>query len=148
MSRLLDVFDLRQPLLRSLADGLPAFGSCAGMIMLATDILDPASAQRPRGAGHRCSGQRLRPAERIVRGRPYGRRRSRPGGAGSVHPRPWVERVGDQVQVLARVGDHPVAVRQGAVLATSFHPEITGDLRLHQRFLTLVTTRIAAVGHR
>ena len=52
---------------------------------------------------------------------------------------PWVERTGPAVQVLARVGEHPVAVRQGRVLATSFHPEVSGDDRLHALFLTMVT---------
>ena len=51
---------------------------------------------------------------------------------------PWVERAGPDVTVLARVGEHPVAVRQGKVLATSFHPEVSGDDRLHALFLDIV----------
>jgi 5'-phosphate synthase pdxT subunit len=54
---------------------------------------------------------------------------------------PWVERVGDGVQVLARAADHPVAVRQGRMLATAFHPEITGDRRVHRLFVDIVTGR-------
>lgn len=53
---------------------------------------------------------------------------------------PWVERVGDGVQVLARAAGHIVAVRQGAVLATAFHPEMTGDRRIHQLFVDIVTS--------
>ena len=60
-------------------------------------------------------------------------------GVGPVHGvfirAPWVERVGPDVEVLARVGEHPVAVRQGSVLATSFHPELTDDARLHEAFI-------------
>ena len=56
---------------------------------------------------------------------------------------PWVEEVGPGVEVLARVGDHPVAVRQGPVLATSFHPEISGDLRVHRYFVDLVRETVA-----
>ncbi|MBU3750380.1 MAG: pyridoxal 5'-phosphate synthase glutaminase subunit PdxT, partial [Mycobacterium sp.] len=52
---------------------------------------------------------------------------------------PWVERVGPEVEVLARAGDHIVAVRQGRVLATAFHPEVTGDRRVHQLFVDMVT---------
>jgi 5'-phosphate synthase pdxT subunit len=54
---------------------------------------------------------------------------------------PWVERVGPEVQVLARTGEHIVAVRQGAVLATAFHPEVTGDRRVHKLFVDIVTGR-------
>jgi 5'-phosphate synthase pdxT subunit len=63
-------------------------------------------------------------------------------GVGTVHGvfirAPWVERVGPDVEVLARVGEHPVAVRQGSVVATSFHPELTDDARLHEAFVTRI----------
>jgi pyridoxal 5'-phosphate synthase pdxT subunit len=54
---------------------------------------------------------------------------------------PWVERVGAHVQVLARAAGHPVAVRQGSVLATAFHPEMTGDRRIHRLFVDMVNGR-------
>jgi 5'-phosphate synthase pdxT subunit len=54
---------------------------------------------------------------------------------------PWVEKAGDAVTVLARVGEHPVAVRQGHLLATSFHPELTGDTRMHELFVEMVQKR-------
>jgi pyridoxal 5'-phosphate synthase pdxT subunit len=65
-------------------------------------------------------------------------------GVGEVHGvfirAPWVERVGADVEVLACVGEHPVAVRQGSLLATSFHPELTDDHRLHELFLTSIVS--------
>jgi len=137
--RLLDVFELREPLAERLAAGLPAFGSCAGMIVLATEILDGRADQRPLGA-----------IDIVVRRNAFGRQvdsfetdleidEVAGGPLRAVFIRaPWVERTGPDVTVLARVGEHPVAVRQGTVLATSFHPEVSGDDRLHALFLALV----------
>ena len=139
--RLLDVFDLRAPLVARLQDGLPAFGSCAGMIVLATEILDGRPDQRPLGA-----------IDIVVRRNAFGRQVDSfesdlkitgiDGGPvrGVFIRAPWVERTGPGVTVLASVGEHPVAVRQGNVLATSFHPEVSGDDRLHELFLGIVTS--------
>lgn len=139
--RLLDVFELRRPLTERLAAGLPAFGSCAGMIVLADEILDGRPDQQP-----------LHAIDIVVRRNAFGRQVDSfetdldvdgvPDGAVSaVFIRaPWVERTGPDVTVLARVGEHPVAVRQGNVLATSFHPEVSGDDRLHALFLQIVQT--------
>jgi len=139
ISRLLDVFDLRQALTERLAAGLPAYGSCAGMIMLAHRILDARSGQVPLAA-----------LDITVRRNAFGRQvdsfeATMPvtGVAGgdlrAVFIRaPWVESVGADVQVLAAVDGHPVAVRSERVLATSFHPEITGDTRIHQLFVEMV----------
>jgi 5'-phosphate synthase pdxT subunit len=138
--RLLDVFELREPLVRRLAGGLPAFGSCAGMIVLAGTILDGRADQVPLGA-----------IDIVVRRNAFGRQVDSfetdldvagvPGGpVRAVFIRaPWVERAGPGVEVLARVGEHSVAVRQGRVLATSFHPEVSGDDRLHRLFLDMLT---------
>ena len=63
------------------------------------------------------------------------------GPAHAFHPRPWVEQVGPEVAVLARADEHIVAVRQGPVLATAFHPEMTGDRRMHRLFVDIVTGR-------
>lgn len=137
--RLLDVFELREPLQQRLSAGLPAFGSCAGMIVLASEILDGRPDQRPLGA-----------LDITVRRNAFGRQVDSfetdlgidgvPGEP--VHAvfirAPWVERSGAGVTVLAAVGEHPVAVRQGNVLATSFHPEVSGDDRLHALFLRIV----------
>ena len=139
--RLLDVFDLRAPLVARLQDGLPAFGSCAGMIVLATEILDGRPDQRPLGA-----------IDIVVRRNAFGRQVDSfesdlaitgiDGGPvrGVFIRAPWVERTGPGVTVLASVREHPVAVRQGNVLATSFHPEVSGDDRLHELFLGIVTS--------
>ena len=137
--RLLDVFELREPLQQRLAGGLPAFGSCAGMIVLASEILDGRPDQRPLAA-----------LDITVRRNAFGRQvdsfetdlavQGLPGEP--VHAvfirAPWVERAGPDVAVLAAVGEHPVAVRQGTVMATSFHPEVSGDDRLHALFLGIV----------
>ena len=140
--RLLDVFELRGPLSERLTAGLPAFGSCAGMIVLAGEILDGRPDQEP-----------LRAIDIVVRRNAFGRQVDSfetdlelDGVAGgpirAVFIRaPWVERVGPDVQVLARVGEHPVAVRQGRVLATSFHPEVAGDDRLHALFLSVIAAQ-------
>jgi len=137
--RLLDVFDLREPLTARLKAGLPAFGSCAGMIVLATQILDGRADQAPLGA-----------IDIVVRRNAFGRQVDSfesdlevtdvDGGPvrGVFIRAPWVESTGPEVTVLARVGEHAVAVRQGSVLATSFHPEVSGDDRLHALFLTMV----------
>ncbi|GAA1015471.1 MULTISPECIES: pyridoxal 5'-phosphate synthase glutaminase subunit PdxT [Tsukamurella] len=146
MSRLLGVFDLYDPLRAALADGLPAYGSCAGMILLASEVLDT----RPDA---RC----LSAIDMTVRRNAFGRQvdsfETDLDVAGIDGPpvravfirAPWVERVGDGVDVLARVpaeaGESAgtvVAVQQGVTLATSFHPEVTGDLRIHEHFVAMV----------
>lgn len=148
MSLLLREFGLLDPLRRRLADGMPAYGSCAGMILLATEIIDagePGRAASPLGG-----------IDMAVRRNAFGRQvdsfegdidfRGLDGPAHAVFIRaPWVERVGPRVDVLARApgatGDHIVAVRQDRVLATAFHPEITGDRRVHRLFVDIVTGR-------
>ena len=141
MSHLLRELDLLEPLRARLADGLPAYGACAGMILLASEILDA-------GAGGR-EALPLRGIDMTVRRNAFGRQVDSFEGdvafAGLDDPvravfirAPWVERVGEDVQVLARAAGHPVAVRQGRVLATAFHPEITGDRRVHRLFVDLV----------
>lgn len=144
MSKLADVFELREPITKRIAAGMPVYGSCAGMIMLATEVLDG----RPDQRGF--DGIRM-----VVRRNAFGRQVDSfeapveiAGVPGSpfhaVFIRaPWVERVSEEVEVLGRVTEGPaagriVAVRQGNLLATSFHPELTGDLRVHRLFVDLV----------
>ncbi|WP_328857840.1 pyridoxal 5'-phosphate synthase glutaminase subunit PdxT [Williamsia herbipolensis] len=144
MSRLLDLLDLLVPLRTRLAEGLPAYGSCAGMILLASDVLDT----RP-------DAHHLDALDITVRRNAFGRQVQSfetdidiadvPGGPmRAVFIRaPWVEATGAGVTVLGRVPDGPaagrvVAVRQGSVVATSFHPEVTGDLRIHRYFTDIV----------
>jgi len=141
MSHLLLDLDLLEPLRARLADGLPAYGACAGMILLATKILDA-------GANGR-EALPLRAIDMTVRRNAFGRQVDSFEGdivfAGLGDPvravfirAPWVERAGDNVQVLAKAAGHVVAVRQGAMLATAFHPEMTGDRRIHQLFVDIV----------
>lgn len=142
MSHLLREFDLLEPLRDRLAEGMPAYGSCAGMILLATEILDAGVPGR--------EALPLRAIDMSVRRNAFGRQVDSFEGdidfdgldspAHAVFIRaPWVERVGPDVRVLARAGDHIVAVRQGSVLATAFHPEMTGDRRVHKLFVDIVT---------
>ena len=145
MSHLLVDLGLLEPLRARLADGLPAYGSCAGMILLATEILDAGANGRealPLGA-----------IDMTVRRNAFGRQVDSFEGdvafAGLDDPvravfirAPWVERAGDGVQVLARAGGHIVAVRQGQMLATAFHPEMTGDRRVHRLFVDMVTGEV------
>ncbi len=142
MSHLLLDFDLLDPLRARLADGLPAYGACAGMILLASEILDAGARGR--------QALPLRAIDMTVRRNAFGRQvDSFEGDVGfegfddpvrAVFIRaPWVERTGDDVRVLASAAGHPVAVRQGPMLATAFHPEVTGDRRVHQLFVDIVT---------
>ena len=144
MSHLLRELDLLEPLRDRLADGFPAYGACAGMILLASDILDA-------GVGGR-EAVPLRGIDMTVRRNAFGRQVDSFEGdvefSGFDKPvrgvfirAPWVERVGDGVQVLARAAGHAVAVRQGRVLATAFHPEMTGDRRIHRLFVDIVRGR-------
>ncbi|GFG85398.1 pyridoxal 5'-phosphate synthase glutaminase subunit PdxT [Mycolicibacter algericus] len=141
MSHLLRELELVDVLRARLADGMPAYGSCAGMILLASEIVDA-------GADGRAAIP-LAGIDMTVRRNAFGRQVdsfegdvSFAGLAEPVHAvfirAPWVEHVGPEVQVLAEVAGHPVAVRQGGVLATSFHPEVTGDRRIHRLFVDIV----------
>jgi len=141
MSRLLTTSGLFEALAERLSDGLPVFGTCAGMILLATEIVDGRADQRCFGA-----------IDVAVRRNAFGRQRESfeaplavSGLAGGDFPAtfiraPVVERVGNGVEVLASVatgdgGRQPVLCRQGPVLVAAFHPELSDDLRLHQAFL-------------
>ncbi|MGH4022584.1 MAG: pyridoxal 5'-phosphate synthase glutaminase subunit PdxT [Pseudonocardiaceae bacterium] len=148
MSRLLVAFELLEPLRERLRAGMPAYGSCAGMILLGKRVLDGRPDQ-----------QQLSAIDAVVRRNAFGRQVDsfeadldfagvEGGPVRAVFIRaPWVEEAGPDVEVLARVPDVPsagtaagmiVAVRQGRVLATAFHPELTGDRRVHQLFCDTV----------
>jgi len=137
-------FDLLDPLRKRIADGMPAYGSCAGMILLADRVLDGVQGQQTLGG-----------LDVTVRRNAFGRQvdsfeESIPvtgidgGPFHAVFIRaPWVESVGQDVQILGMVEGGPsagriVAVRQGGLLATSFHPELAGDARLHALFVEIV----------
>lgn len=138
MSHLLREFELLEPLRARIAAGLPCYGSCAGMILLATEINDAGTLGR--------EAVPLAGIDMTVRRNAFGRQVDSfegdidfEGLDTPVHAvfirAPWVERVGADVKVLARAADHIVAVRQGSMLATSFHPEMTGDRRIHKLFV-------------
>ncbi len=141
MSKLLDSSGLRAPLAERLAGGMPALGTCAGMILLATEVLDG-----------RADQESLATIDVTVRRNAFGRQVNSFeadldltwGGAavegGPFHAvfirAPVVEAAGAAVEVLATVGDRPVLARQGSTVVASFHPELTDDLRLHRLFLS------------
>ena len=146
IGRLLVAFDLMEPLRAAVADGLPVYGSCAGMILLARDVLDGRPDQPTLGVldvtvRRNAFGRQVQSAEADLAFAGI-RHPDRPVHAVFIRA-PWVERVGAGVDVLARVpaGDaagRVVAVRSGALLATAFHPELTGDTRVHELFVAMV----------
>ena len=151
IDKLLHIFELFEPLRAAIAGGLPAYGSCAGMILLARRIEDGIEGQRTLGA-----------LDVTVRRNAFGRQVDsfetdlafeglEDGAERPVHAvfirAPWVEQVGQGVQVLATVeggqaAGRIVAVREGNVMATSFHPEISGDHRVHSMFVQIVADRL------
>lgn len=138
ISKLLDTSGLREPLAARLADGMPALGTCAGMILLARSVLDGRPDQRSFGA-----------VDIAVRRNAFGRQVDsfeadlRVAGASGEEPpihaafirAPVIEEAGPDVDVLASVGDRPVLARQGPVIVASFHPELTDETRLHTLML-------------
>jgi len=143
MSMLLGSSGLMSPLAERLAGGMPVLGTCAGMILLATDVVDGRADQR-------CFGT----VDITVRRNAFGRQVDsfeadldvRPAGAeiegGSFHAvfirAPVIEAAGPDVEVWATVDGRPVLARQGGAVVASFHPELTDDLRLHRLFLSLI----------
>jgi pyridoxal 5'-phosphate synthase pdxT subunit len=162
MSKLSIDFGLFDPIAERIAGGMPVYGSCAGMIMLASEILDGRPDQRTFAG-----------IDMTVRRNAFGRQvdsfeASVPiediegGPFQAVFIRaPWVEKVAAEVTVLGQVSavrhaepgfdagaltGRIVAVRQGNLLATSFHPELTGDLRIHHYFVEMVRAHVASAG--
>ena len=155
MGKLAEAFGVLEPLRKLVAGGMPAYGSCAGMILLADRMVDGVPGQQTIGG-----------LDVVVRRNAFGRQvhsfeTDLPfAGLSSDEPvhavfirAPWVESVGDDVEVLARVPADAeaddaalgriVAVRQGHLLATSFHPELTGDARVHELFVRMVRERVS-----
>ncbi|MFJ9108351.1 pyridoxal 5'-phosphate synthase glutaminase subunit PdxT [Streptomyces sp. NPDC102283] len=139
MSKLAVLFGMMEPLRGRVRAGMPVYGTCAGMILLAEKILDPRSGQETVGG-----------IDMIVRRNAFGRQNEsfeaavEVGGVeggpvdGVFIRAPWVESVGAETEVIAEHGGHIVAVRQKNALATSFHPELTGDHRVHALFADMV----------
>jgi 5'-phosphate synthase pdxT subunit len=150
IAKLADRFGLLQPLRKAVANGLPVYGSCAGMILLADRILDAPADQETIGG-----------LDVTVRRNAFGRQVDSFESdvavegldGGPVHAvfirAPWVEEAGERVEVLGRVvggaaDGRIVAVRQGHLVATSFHPELTGDRRVHALFVDIVRSSLAS----
>ncbi|WP_083966888.1 pyridoxal 5'-phosphate synthase glutaminase subunit PdxT [Demequina globuliformis] len=143
MDKLLRAFDLREPLLARLADGLPVLGSCAGMIMLARDLVDGIEGQQTLGAipmtvRRNAFGRQVDSSEVELVWELDGSQMH-----GTFIRAPWVESHDGDVEVLATATGpdgqrHPVAVRRGRAIATAFHPEISSDTRVHELLLGLV----------
>jgi len=144
MWKLAVIFDLMEPLRKRLGSGLPAFGSCAGMIMLADRLRDGIEGQETAGG-----------IDMTVRRNAFGRQVDSFEADITLHDipgpdfravfirAPWVEQTGPDVEIIgteSRTG-RIVAVRQGPVLATAFHPELTPDLRIHSLFVEMVRER-------
>ncbi|GAB3149043.1 pyridoxal 5'-phosphate synthase glutaminase subunit PdxT [Microbispora hainanensis] len=139
MWKLAVTFELLEPLRLRIKEGMPAYGSCAGMIMLADRIEGGIEGQETLGG-----------IDMVVRRNAFGRQVDSFeadldfAGRGTIRAvfirAPWVESLGPDVEVLGRTeaGDRIVAVRQGPLLATSFHPELTGDARVHSYFVEMV----------
>jgi len=144
MARLAVVLDMLEPLQKAVASGLPTYGSCAGMILLADRLVDAPPGQATIGGLHvtvrrNAFGRQVDSFEADLDVQVFG-----PPPMRAVFIRaPWVEHADDGVTVLATIDADGsagtiVAVEQGPLLATSFHPELTGDVRMHQHFLRLV----------
>ena len=150
IEKLLRAFDLFEPVRERLRAGLPAYGSCAGMILLADRVVGGIEGQTTLGG-----------LDITVRRNAFGRQvhsfetdldvvgvEGEPVHAVFIRA-PWVEEAGPRAEVLAAVGEGPaagriVAVRQGGLLATSFHPEVTGDMRVHRLFVQIVRDAVDA----
>ena len=136
IAQLSEVFGIYDLLKQRIASGMPVYGSCAGMILLATEILDAKVGQKSFGGldisvRRNAFGRQVDSFESDIEFADGSQELIR-----AVFIRaPWVEKVGDAVQVLASIDSHPVAFRSLTALATSFHPELTGDHRIHRYFI-------------
>jgi 5'-phosphate synthase pdxT subunit len=153
--RLTVAFDLLDPLRKLISDGMPAFGSCAGMIMLADHVEDGVAGQETLGGidmtvRRNAFGRQVDSFERDVT-LDFGGQAGQAGHAGQARHAgpgepfhavfiraPWVERAGPEVSVLGADGGRIIAVRQGSLLATAFHPELAQDRRVHELFVSIV----------
>ena len=146
IAKLAGTYGLLGPLRTVISDGLPTLGTCAGMIFLAAGTTDGAQVQ-------------LGVMDMIVERNAFGRQNESFEAnleiAGFNEPfravfirAPWVAKIGGGVEVVAAVDEHPVMVRQGDILATSFHPELTDDLRIHTMVLQAAASRSRRDGER
>ncbi len=155
MDKLLTVFELATPLRERIAGGMPTFGSCAGMILLADRVVDAPPDQRTLGGidmtvRRNAFGRQVDSFEQEMRAPALADDPARDEAIHAVFIRaPWAEEVGAGVEVLATTvgGRHPgriVAVRHGALLATAFHPELGADARVHRFFVRMIREQTGA----
>ena len=162
MDKLVRAFDLQEPLRKRIAGGMPVYGSCAGMIMLADRIAGARPDQETLGGlditvRRNAFGRQVDSFEEDLHIPAIARRTSTPAGHPSTFKAvfiraPWVEQMGAGVEVLASVENGPasgrvVAIRAGNLLATSFHPEVTGDHRIHEYFVQMVRAALNETQH-
>jgi 5'-phosphate synthase pdxT subunit len=145
--KLATAFDLLDPIRKLIAGGMPAFGSCAGLIMLADRLQDGIAGQQTFGgidmtARRNAFGRQVDSFEREVALRLDGGAAGDDADVAPFHAvfirAPWVEQAGAEVSVLGEDNGRIVAVRQGPLLATAFHPELTQDRRIHELFVKMV----------
>jgi len=136
IAQLSEIFDLYHPIKNRIATGMPVYGSCAGMILLADSILDAKQGQKTFGGlditvRRNAFGRQVDSFETDIAFADGSDQLTR-----AVFIRaPWVEKVGSGIEILATVDSHPVAVRSKTLFATSFHPELTADHRIHRYFI-------------
>ncbi len=157
IDRLLRVFDLAEPLRARIAAGLPVYGSCAGMILLADRIVDGIEGQQTIGGldvtvRRNAFGRQVDSFEERLHAPQLQAGAEDPAMRAVFIRAPWVEEVGPDVEILATVSTGPkagriAAVRQGALMATAFHPEISSDHRVHEAFVAMVRRAGAARSH-
>jgi 5'-phosphate synthase pdxT subunit len=153
MDKLVRAFDLQEPLRKRIAGGMAVYGSCAGMIMLADRIVDARPDQQTLGGlditvRRNAFGRQVDSFEDDLHIPAIAELTTAPKGHPSTFKAvfiraPWVEEMGEGIQVLATVEVGPaagrvVAIRAGNLLATAFHPEVTGDYRIHEYFMQMV----------
>jgi 5'-phosphate synthase pdxT subunit len=143
--KLIDRFGLREPIVERVRSGMPFWGTCMGMIVAAHDVagLDQPTLDllditvRRNAFGRQNDSAEIELAIPVLGERPFP----------AIFIRaPWIERVGPGVTLLAQRDGHGVMVREGNTLGTSFHPELTGDSRVHAYFLTMVAEAAGDVG--
>jgi 5'-phosphate synthase pdxT subunit len=152
MEKLLRVFDLFEPLRARIAEGLPVYGSCAGMILIADRVAGATADQTTLGGidmtvRRNAFGRQVDSHEQYLTAPALGAGEGEPPLHAVFIRAPWVEQVGAGVEVLARAAAPAgggadgkiVAVRQGRLLATAFHPEIGGEMRVHRLFVEMVS---------
>jgi pyridoxal 5'-phosphate synthase pdxT subunit len=140
IGKLADRYGLLEPLRRRVAAGLPTFGTCAGLILLAREVEGPPQhllgvldvRVRRNAFGRQVASFEAEVDVKGVDGGPV---------SGAFIRAPWVADAGPEVEVLAEVEGKVVAVRQGNLLATAFHPELSGEVRLHRWLVDLIAER-------